>query len=156
MEINKSLYHPVSTLTEGIACKIFEVLPEGGPLVIIMDTNGNSRPSDPEEFSRLNISESFLKEICISIDDGVEPVITHTNDCSIIAGQLATEENNYGYIFVILPKDNSELTLLNIDLIEILLNQIGLIARLIEKSNLHYEVQMKHYHICGQSEAALN
>jgi len=37
-----------------------------------------------------------------------------------------------------------------------LLNQFGLIAKLIEKNNLLYEVQMKHYHACAQSEIASN
>ena len=156
MNISQSLSSPGFMLTGQITRQIFEVLPERGPLLIIMDTNGNSQPSEPEEFAKLNISESFLKEICISIDDGAEPVITSSNDCSIVAGQLATEDSNYGYVFVVLPQYNPESTLLHIDLIEMLLNQIGLIARLIEKNNFHYEVQMKHYQTCGQSEAALN
>ncbi len=156
MDMYKSLFSPGFMLTEQIAWQIFEVLPERGPLIVIIDTNGNSRPSDPEEFARLNISESFLKEVCATIDDGAEPVITSSNDCSIVAGQLATEESNYGYVFVVLPRYNPESTLVNIDLIEMLLNQIGLIAGLIEKNNLHYELQMKHYRICGQSEIALN
>ena len=156
MDISQSLSSPGFKLTDQITRQIFEVLPERGPLIVIMDTNGNSRPSDPEEFAKLNISESFLKEICVTIDDGAEPVITNSNDCSIVAGQLATEDSNYGYVFVVLPQYNPESTLLNIDLIEMLLNQIGLIARLIEKNNFHYEVQMKHYQVCGQSEAALN
>jgi len=156
MDINKSLYRPVFTLTERIVSQIFEVLPDKGPLLIIMDTNGNSRPSDPEEFSRLSISESFLKEVCIAVDDGVEPVIASSNGCSFIAGQLATEENNYGYVFVVLPQNNPESILEQFDLIEMLLNQISLIAELIEKNNLPYEVQQKHFYIFGQSEAALN
>ncbi len=156
MDINKSLCSPAFMLTEQIARQIFEVLPEPGPLIVIMDTDGNIRPSDSEEYARLNISESFLKEVCVTIDDGVEPVITSSNDSSVVAGQLATEESNYGYVFVVLPQYNPESTLLNIDLAEMLLNQIGLIARLIEKNNLHYEVQMKHYRICDQSEIALN
>ncbi len=156
MDISQSLSSHGCKLTEQIAGQIFEVLPERGPLIVIMDTDGNNRPSDPEEFARLNISESFLKEVCVTIDDGAEPVITNSNDCSIIAGQLATEESNYGYVFVVLPQYNPESTLLSIDLIEMLLNQIGLIAKLIEKNNFHYEIQMKHYRVCGQSETVLN
>ncbi|MBW7991207.1 MAG: hypothetical protein FVQ84_14485 [Planctomycetes bacterium] len=156
MDIYKSVSSPGFMLTDQITQQIFEVLPERGPLIVIIDTNGDSRPSDPEEFAKLNISESFLKEICVTIDDGAEPVITNSNDCSIVAGQLATEESNYGYVFVVLPQYNPESTLLNIDLIEMLLNQIGLIAKLIEKNNFHYEVQMKQYRVCGQSEKALN
>jgi hypothetical protein len=156
MDINKSVYSPAFTLTEQIVHQIYEVLPERGPLVVIMDANGNSLPSNPEEFAKLNINESFLKEMCVAIDDGIEPVITSSNDFSIIAGQLATEESNYGYVFIVLTQSDPESTLLNIDLIEMLLNQIGLIAKLIEKNNLHYEVQLKHYRICGQGETALN
>ena len=156
MDIYQSLYSPAFMLTDQITRQIYEVLPERGPLLVIMDTEGNSRPSDPEEFAKLNISESFLKEICVTIDDGAEPVITNSNDCSIVAEQLATEESNYGYVLIVLPQYDPESTLLNIDLIEMLLNQIGLIAKLIEKNNLHYEVQMKHYHICGQNKAVLN
>ncbi len=156
MDTYKSLFSPGVIVTKQIAGQIFEVLPERGPLIVIMDTNDNVMASDPEEFARLNISESFLKEVCVTIDDGAEPVITSSDDCSIIAGQLATEENNYGYVFVLLPQYNPESTLLNIDLIEMLLNQIGLIAALIEKNNLRYEIQMKHYRLCGQSETILN
>jgi len=156
MEMYKSLFSHGLILTERIARQIFEVLPEQGPIVVIMDTDGNSQPSDPEEFTRLNISESFLKEVCAKIDDGAEPIITSSNDCSVIATQLATEQNNCGYVFIILPHYSPESTLVNIDLIEMLLNQIGLIARLIEGNNLHYEAQMKHYRVCGQSEIALN
>ncbi len=101
MDISQLLSSDGCKLTEQIAGQIFEVLPERGPLIVIIDTNGDSRPSDPEEFAKLNISESFLKEVCVTIDDGAEPVITCSNDCSIVAGQLATEESNYGYVFVV-------------------------------------------------------
>ena len=156
MNMYKSLYSPVLTVTEYITRQIFEVIPERGPLIVIMDTNSIIQPSDPEEYARLNISESFLKEVCVTIDDGAEPVITNSNNCSIIAGQLATEDSNYGYVFVVLPQYDPESTLLNIDLIEMLLNQIGLIAQLIEKNNLHYEVQVKQCRMYSQNEAALN
>jgi len=156
MDIYESLCSPGFVLTEQIARQIFEVLPERGPIVVIIDREGNSRPSDPEEFAKLNISESFLKELCAKIDDGAEPVVTGANDCSVIAAQLATERSNFGYVIIALPQYSPESTLINIDLIEALLNQINLIAKLIEKNNLLYEVQMKHYRVCGQSEIALN
>jgi hypothetical protein len=40
----------------------------------------------------------------------------------------------------------------NIGLIEILLSQVGLIAHLIEQSNLLYERQMKQLTPCGQAD----
>jgi len=156
MDIHESLSSRGFVLNEQIARQIFEVLPEQGPIMLIMDRDGNSWPSDSEEFAKLNVTESFLKELCAKIDDGAEPVVTQANDCSIIAAQLATERSNCGYVIIALPQYSPESTLINIDLIEMLLNQLGLIAKLIEKNNLLYEVQMKHYRLCSQSEPAAN
>ncbi len=156
MDMYESLFSPGFVINEQVARQIFEVLPEHGPIITIIDRNGNIWPSDSEEFAKLDISESFLKELCAKIDDGVEPVITSLNDCSIIAVQLATEQNNCGYVIIALPQHSPESTLINIDLIEILLNQFSLIAKLIEKNNLLYEVQMRHYRVCGQNEIAYN
>ncbi|MHC4426352.1 MAG: hypothetical protein ACYSYV_09670 [Planctomycetota bacterium] len=156
MNIYESLSSPGSVLNEQIARQVFEVLPERGPLMLIMDRDGSSRPSNSEEFAKLNISESFLKELRAKIDDGAEPVVTQANDCSIVAAQLATERSNCGYVIIALPQYSPESTLINIDLIEVLLSQLSLIAKLIEKNNLLYEVQMKHYRVAGQSEIASN
>ena len=154
------MYDPLSSqssvLNEQIARQIFDILPEQGPIIVIIDRDGNCWPSNTENFSKLNIGESFLKELCAKIDDGAEPVITGANDCSIIAAQLATEQSNCGYVIIALPQYSPESTLINIDLIEILLNQINLIAKLTEKNNLLYELQTKHYGVHAQSEATSN
>jgi len=147
---------PVAELNEQIARQIFDILPERGPIMVIMDRDGNCWFSNFEKFSKLNISESFLKELCTKIDDGAEPVITQANDCSIIAAQLTTERTNCGYVIIALPQYSPESTLINIDLIETLLNQTGLIAKLIEKNNLLHELQMKQLSLYTQSETSSN
>ena len=124
--------------------------------MLIVDRDGHIWPSDSEKFSRLNISEFFLKELYAKIDDGVEPIMTQVDDCSIIGAQLATERTNCGYVILALPQYSPESTLINIDLIEMALNQIGLIAKLVEKNSLLYELQMKQFSGSGQSEATLN
>ena len=144
MQMYDSLFSPGFALNEQIARQLFDILPDHGPIMIIMDSSGNCWPSDSEAFSLLNISESSLKELCDKIDDGTEPVITQADDCSVVGTQLATERTNCGYFIIALPKYSPESTLINVDLIEILLNQINLIARLIEKNNLLYELQLKH------------
>ena len=156
MDMYDTLFSPSRVLNEQVARQIFDILPERGPVMVIMDSERNCWPSDSEEFSRLDISEPFMRELCAKIDDGVEPVVTQANDCSIIAAQLATEHTNCGYVIIALPKYSPESTLINIDLIEIMLNQINLIAKLIEKNNLLYELQMKQSSGSGQSETALN
>jgi len=156
MDIHQSLLSSAFVLNEQIARQLFEVLPEQGPIILIMDRNSNIWPSDSEEFAKLNINESYLKELRAKIDDGVEPVITQTNDCSIIAAQLATERSNCGYVIIALPQYSPESTLINIPLIETLINQFNLIAKLLEKNNLLYEVKMRNYREKIHSEIALN
>ena len=97
-----------------------------------------------------------MKEMCEKIDDGSEPIVTQKNDCSFIATQLATERTNCGYIIVILPKHSPESMLANVDLLEIILGQVNLIAKLIEKNNLLYELQMKHQNLLTHGEMSLN
>jgi len=156
MNIYESLSSPSFMLNEQVARQLFDVLPERGPLVLIMDRRGNIWPSDSDELAKLNISESFLKELCAKIDDGAEPVLTQVNDCSIVAAELTTDQGDCGYVMIALPNCGPESTLVNIDLIEMVLSQFSLIARLIEKNNLLYEVQMKRYRVCGQALTAAN
>ena len=156
MDTYESLFSPSSVLNELIARQIFDILPDGGPVMVIIDRDGHFWPSDSEKFSKLNLSESFLKELKAKVDDGAEPVVTQADDCSIIAAQLATEQTNCGYVIVALPQYSPESTLINIDLIEIVLNQISLIAKLIEKNNLLYELQMKRFNVYSQSDVATN
>lgn len=156
MDMHEALFSQSGGLNEQIARQIFDILPEAGPVMLIMDKDGNCWPSDSQAFSKLNFSESFLKELADKIDDGAEPVVTQVDNYSVIAAQLATERTNCGYVIIALPQYSPESTLINIDLIEILLNQVGLIAKLIEKNNLLYELQVKHQSLYGQSELSLN
>ena len=156
MNIYESLSSPGFMLNEQIARQVFETLPEEGPLIMIIDGQGNAWPSNSHDFGELKISESFLREVCAKIDDGAEPVMTHIGECSIVAAQLATDRSNCGYVIIALPKYSPESTLANIDLIEMLISQLSLIAKLIEKNNLLYEVQMKHHRVAAESEIAFN
>jgi hypothetical protein len=156
MNMYDSMFSPSYVLNEQVARQVFDTLPERGPIVVIMDKNGNCWPSDLEEFSKLRISEPFLKELCAKIDDGAEPVVTQASEASIVAAQLATERTDCGYVFIALPRYSPESTLVNIDIIEALLNQIALVARLLENNTLLHELQMKHYRTYGNNEASSN
>lgn len=136
MDICQSQFPQVSALNEQIAGEIFDILPEDGPIVMIIGRDGSRWLSSSEKMSELDISESFLKGVCAKIDDGAEPVITRINDFGVVAVQLATEQTNYGYAIVALPQYSPESVLINIGLIEMLLNQIGLIARLVEQNDM--------------------
>jgi hypothetical protein len=156
MDMYDSLFSPNSILNEQIAREIFEILPESGPVMVIMDTDGHWWPSDSDAFAALNISEPFLRQVCASIDDGAEPVVTQAGECSVIAAQLATDRTNCGYVVIALPKSTPESAMANMDLVEIVLGQMSLIAKLVEKNALLYELQTKQYSLYAQSEPAAN
>jgi hypothetical protein len=150
MDIYEPLFSTSCVLNEQIARQVFDILPERGPVVAIIDKDNHCWPNDSEKFANLHINESFIRDLCEKINDGVEPVISEINECSIVVSQLSTERTNCGYVMIALPKYNAEATLANMDLVEIVLNQISLIAKLIEKNNLLYELQIKHCSIYGQ------
>ncbi|OHB77171.1 MAG: hypothetical protein A2Z25_21995 [Planctomycetes bacterium RBG_16_55_9] len=156
MNIYESLSSPSFTMNEQIARQVFDTVPEGGPLVLIMDRHGNRWPSNSDQFARLNISESLLEELCAKIDDGDEPIITQVHEYSIVAAGLATEQRDCGCILIAVPQSSPESTFSNVDLIEMLLGQFNVIARLIEKNNLLYEAQLRHYRVGAQSAIASN
>jgi hypothetical protein len=156
MDIGDWLATPGCALDEQIAKEIFDILPERGPIMVIMDREGHCWFSNSEEFFKLDINESFLRELCAKIDDGTEPIVTQANDSSIIAAQLTTERTYCGYVVIILPQYSPESTLINIDLIETILNQTGLIAKLIEKNNLLCELQRKQLSSYTQKETSSN
>jgi len=156
MNIYESLSCPTFRLNEQIARQVFDTIPEGGPLILIMDRHSNRWPSNSEELAKLHINESFLEELCANIDDGNEPIVTQIHEHSIIASGLGTEQSDCGYVMIAIPQSSPESTFNNIDLIEMLLNQFSVIAKLIEKNDLLYEVQLKHYRVGGQSAIASN
>jgi hypothetical protein len=158
MDMFSSSYSPSCVLNEQIARQIFDILPEDGPMMVIISKEGNCWPSDAEGFTKLNISDGYIKELCAKIDDGEEPIITNVNDFSLVVTGLATERSDCGYLMIVLPHYSPESTMANIGLIEILLSQVGLIAHLIEQNNMLYERQMKQLVGCGhtESESMLN
>jgi len=156
MDMYEAMFSPSGTLNEQIARQVFELLPDSGPVMLIMDTDGNIWPSDSEKFHKLNINENFLRDLCGKIDDGSEPLVTQENDCGIIATQLTTEKTNCGYVMLAIPQSGPEPILNSIDALEIVLNQVCLIAKLIEKNNLLYELQIKQFSSYGQNQSQNN
>jgi hypothetical protein len=168
---SSAVYTQDCVLNEQIARQVFDILPEDGPLVVIvskpirggpLDCAGGGQvhywPSDTERFTNLGLTDGFLKDLCAKLDDGDEPIITQINDFSIVATALVTERTNCGYIIIALPQYTPESTLANLGLIEILLSQIGLIAHLIEQNNLLYERNMNQFASCvhANSDTTLN
>ena len=156
MDACDAVFSATHLLSEQVACQVFDILPERGPIVIIMDREGNCWASKPDEFAKLNLHEALLKDLRAKVDDGAEPVITQVGDVSLTISQLCTDRTNCGYMMVALPRYSPESTLTNIDLVEAMLNQITLIARLIEKGSMLTRAHANHYSASGALHAASN
>lgn len=143
MNIYNPLFSSNSMLNEQVARQVFEIISEEGPLVVIMDSEGNCWPSNSEKFESLNLSHAWTVDFCSKIDDGVEPLVSHVQNHGIVGAQLVGERSKCGYVLVAMEESGPEAMLTKMELVEIILNQFSLIARLIEKCNLLYQTQAK-------------
>ena len=151
MNTFNSLTSPSYVLNEQIARQVFDVIGDDGIVMAIIDRESHCWPSDSERFQKLNISDTSLKELCARIDDGGEPIVSQVKGSSIIAAQLHTEHTNCGYVIIALPQHGPEMALSQMGLVEIVINQMNLIAKFIEKNNRLYELQMKLHGSMSQS-----
>jgi len=144
MNIYDSLISSDDTLKEQIAGELSDFVTADGPFIAIRDMQGNCWISDEERFSHFLPNGKLLEQTLAKIDDGFDPVIDQTDNCAFVVTQLSTERVSYGYLFLILPGYTAETTLANIEIIDLLLGQVELITRLIEKNNHLYHLQIKH------------
>ena len=156
MDMYENLFSQGCLLNEQVARQIFEIFPDSGVVMVIVDREGHLWPSDTDAFAKLNINTTTIKDICENIDDGAEPLVTQIDNISLIASQFVTEHTNCGYVIIAIPQQTREQAAVNMDLLEIILNQVSLIAKLIEKNNLLYELQLKHQNTLCSPGFSLN
>jgi hypothetical protein len=132
-----NLFDAISTtndlVTGQIASYIFSVLPEDGPDFVIIDRHGHRYTNEPQVLATRNINDEVLKDLCSRIDDGFEPVISKHGETTIVGTHLATDRCNYGYAIMLLPDYCPVSAMTHIHIIETILAQMSLIARLTER-----------------------
>ncbi len=121
-------------LNKKIAGEAFASLSESGPFMAILDHDGGCTSSDPERFAGFFSDARKLRQICTSIDDGCDPVITQAGGAGVVATQLDAGRTRCGYLLVALPGYTYESMVANMDLIELLLDQMQVIAGLVEQN----------------------
>jgi hypothetical protein len=143
MNMYNSLFSPIAMLNEQVARHVFETIFEQGPLVVIKDADGNCWPSNSQKFESLNLSKQWLTHFCSKINDGVEPLVSHIQNHGIVGSQLVGDHTKCGYILMAMEEPGPESMLAKMELVEMILNQFNLIAKLIEKCNSLYQTQAK-------------
>ena len=146
-ELYKSLLSGVDTLTEQFKGHLFGMTELEGPVLMLVNDQGELCANHPSRVAFLNECPEVLSSICRQIDDGYDPCVYAVEGGCIIGTQLATEKTNCGRFLMYLPGYRSETVQANMDLFELLLAQIQLICQLIEKNN-----QLHHRQLSGLSQ----
>jgi hypothetical protein len=131
------------------------MLPEHSPVLAIMDTGGSCWPSDSDGYAKLGLSDALLSDLRARVDDGAEPILTQAGDMSIMFAQLATTRTNCGYVLIAANTGDSASAALA-DMMEVLLGQIALVARLIEQNAMLNQSHAHQYAIYATGEAPAN
>lgn len=103
---------------------------------MILDSEGRTWPTDTAAFERaFGDEQEMSEELRARLADGYDPIIGQCNGHTVVATQLATETIGCGYLLLLLSGYTRETALANFGLIELVMNQAGLIAELMDRNN---------------------
>ena len=157
MDIYDSLFSSNVMLNEQIATELFGIMDQQDLILAILDGQGNCWCSNEEKFSELLSHREQLSQLCSRVDDGDDPVITQIEEFSVVGTEFVVGDVNFGYLVVFFPQSNPESTLANMDIIDLMLNQVALIGRLIDKNNKLHLTQLKQLSgVCVDSSVTRN
>lgn len=125
---------PGNSLMDSLVQRLIQIIPEDGLSLALVDKLGNCWFSHPSELVWLSSDDTLLGDLTDRIDDGHDPVVMAANDTYVVGSQWVTDNTDYGYCILVLPKRNADSVLQNWDLIELILHQINLNAQLFEYS----------------------
>lgn len=156
MEMYDAMLSSSGALTERIAGEVFSILPEGSPLMVLIDRGGTCWPSNAEAFEKLNVGGDFLADLQARVDDGAEPAVSQIGDVGVTMVQLATERTNCGYLLLVARRNSSDSTPGGLDMTETLVSLIALAAALVERDSLLAEAQVSSYSVYATANAPAN
>ncbi|AQT68667.1 hypothetical protein STSP2_01836 [Anaerohalosphaera lusitana] len=140
MDVFSSLFSFSPMVVEQLMGELKESLPEDGLFVVIRDEDGNWWSSEESESGAVSEFGGELELLCGRIADGYDPVVCELGDKIAAGRQLEGEEITCGYVFVMVDRDQVGSAEGVNSLIEMVLNQICMGVRLIEKNNrLHHD-----------------
>lgn len=147
MSFFDELFSSTLMINEQLSRELFNIVPEDGMIMVIMDPDGSLWISDPARFEQYFGNSEHLKKLVARVNDGCDFVLGHYGDCSLVVSDMTVGEQTFGYTILIMPDKTPEETLDNIDAIELLLNQTCLVASLIHKNNdYHFDKLQKNAH----------
>lgn len=123
-----------SQVNEHIAESLVEAIGEDGPLLVVVDRQGNCWSSDTLKFTQV-LSEEVIDQITCRIDDGCDPVISSCEEISFYATELMADQYSCGYLIIVFCGTNEVDILENIELVEGIASLANVVASLIRRQS---------------------
>lgn len=111
---------------------VFESFENTDITFALISNQGRCITNRPNIFKQVLSNQKLLTSLCQKIDDGDEPKMAYIGDFLIAASGLSIDKENSGYIIMILPGYTPEKTSSCMEFIEVILNQISLLAQQVE------------------------
>lgn len=138
-----SLFASNGMLTEQIAREVFSIVTDRGLFLVIADNDYNYWCNDEDQFRHFFADGGQIQRLCEPVNDVCGPVISQVCDHGMVVTQLTAGKKNCGYLIAVLTDCTPESTLAIIDIVEMVLNLVNLIANLIDKNNQLHHLQLK-------------
>lgn len=123
-----------SQVNERIAESLVESIGEGGPLLVVVDRQGNCWSSDTLKFTQV-LSEEMIEQIISRIDDGCEPVISSCEESSFYATELMADQFSCGFLIIAFSGTKEVDILENMELIEGIACLANVVASVIRRQS---------------------
>jgi len=143
MEMYDWLYTANAVFNGKLVNELFDAVSTEGPIMVVLDGQGNMWASEEAGFAQCNIDKLWLENLCTRVADGSEPVVSNWQNCGIILSALRTERRNTGYLAIILPEHSPEATLTKLDLSEMVIGLANRLATILEQNEHLHEIQNK-------------
>jgi len=130
----KQEFMQYSQVNEHIAELLVEAIGKDGPLLVVVDRQGNSWSNDTLKFTQV-LSEETIAQIASRIDDGCDPVISSCEDSSFYATELMADQFSCGYLIISFCGMKEVDILENIDIIEGISSLANVVASLTRRQS---------------------
>ena len=129
MNICETTTTPAVDFAAKLAYKLFAVVPEHSPLIVITDDSGNHHASNDAIFADVFSSDESLKQVCERIADGQDPISAEINGYNIFSTQLDIDVAGGVYALIAVPQ---LMAVADVDMAELIFAQTELIAEMMQ------------------------
>jgi hypothetical protein len=134
---------------------VFESFENTDITFALVSKQGRCITNRPNIVSEVFSNQKLLDSLCQRIDDGDEPTMAYVGDYLVAGSGLLIDEDNNGFVIMILPGYTPEKASASMDFIEVILSQILLLAREVGR-NMESSLTGAPFDFQLMTEGALN